>query len=158
MIFDQRNHTLVVGTVGVVEVGLIHQNHRLPRNLGDEFAHFVLRRDAGSGIVRVADVNKPLLRRGCHFVQVMAKTWRERDLCYLSAIDLRVIKDCFEGRIGSDEIAARRSGERVRAQLENLARAVTEQDLIAINAIEPGQRVNQQVVVFIGNGNGVENR
>src|SRR2546428_10892661 len=63
MILDQRNHAFVLGTVGVVIVSLVHENHRLPGSVGDELAHFFLRSDAGRGIVRVADVNQTLTSR-----------------------------------------------------------------------------------------------
>ena len=73
MIFDQRDHALVIRAIGVVEVGLVHQNHCLTRNFRDNLAHFILRRDAGGGIVGVANVDKTFFRRGRHFVEVMAK-------------------------------------------------------------------------------------
>src|SRR6266436_5985080 len=127
MILDQRNHNLVVRTVGVVEVSLVHQNHGLAWSFGDIFSQFILWRDAGGGIVRVANVNEPLLGRVGHFSKIMTKATSERNFHDLSTVDARVIENRFKGRIGRDEIAARWSSKCFRTEVENLARTVAEQ-------------------------------
>ena len=126
MILDHRNHARVVGTVGVVEVGFVHQDHGRARSFGDKLAHFVLRRDAGGGIVRVADVNEPVLRGGAHLREVMTETAGERNFHDLSAIGFRVLDERFESRLGRYQIAPRRSSECFCTKFKNFARAVAE--------------------------------
>ena len=100
MILDQRNHAFVVGAVGVVEVSFVHQNRRLARSFRDKLTHVILRRDAGGRIIWIADVNEPLLGRGRHLWEIMTEARSERNFHDLSAIDRRVIEDCFKSRIG----------------------------------------------------------
>ena len=84
----------------------------------------------------------------------MAEAGGERNLHGLGAADFRVRENRFERRIGDDEFAAPgrsilsvrgRSGERARAKLQDLARAVAQQDLIAIDAVVFCQRLDQQL-------------
>ena len=80
----------------------------------------------------------------------MTETARERNFHDLGAVDARVIKQRFESRIGRYQIAARRSSECLGAQFQNLARTVAEHDLIAINAVQFCQGIDQFVVMYIG--------
>ena len=74
MIFDQRDHTFVIRTVGVMEIRFVDQNHCVRRSFGDEIAQIVLWRDARRWIVRVADVNQTFAVRGrAHFLEIMRK-------------------------------------------------------------------------------------
>ena len=73
MIPYQRNHTLVVGAVGVMEVRFIHENHRFAWRFSDEFTEFILGRNASSGIVRVTNIDQTSLRGGKHLWQIMRK-------------------------------------------------------------------------------------
>ena len=154
MLPDQRNHALILRTVGVMIIRLVHQNHGVVRHALDKLAHFVFRSDAGGGIIRIADVNQAALRCGQHLPQIVTKIRRERNFHDLCAVALRMVKDGFEGRIGDHERAAlafaQRTGENVGGQLENLARAVAEQDLIAAHAIEFGERFHQRIGVLVG--------
>ena len=46
-----------------MEVSFIYQNRCFPRRFGDELAQIILRSNASRRIVRVADINQPVLRR-----------------------------------------------------------------------------------------------
>ena len=91
MILHQRDHAFILGTVRIVMVSLVHQNHRVARHLVEELAHFFLRRNAGGGIVRIADVNQALVRGGQHLLQVMTEAAGKRDLQDFRLVDARVI-------------------------------------------------------------------
>ena len=149
MIFDQRNHSLVIGSVGVVEIGFIHQNRRFAWSFVDELAQFVLGRDAGSGIVWVADVNQTFISRREHFWKVVTESGGEGNFHHVSAVDARLIENCFESWISGNEFATLFPSKRVGAKFQNLVGPVAEQDLIAINAIDFRQLIDQHIVVLI---------
>ena len=68
MLFHQWNDTFIIGAVGVMKVRFVNKNHGLARRFRDEIAQLILRRDAGSGIVRITDVNQTALRGGKHLL------------------------------------------------------------------------------------------
>ena len=106
MIFDHRNDAFVVGAVGVMKISLIDQNHGRLRNAVNEIAQVLLRGDAGRGIVGIANINQPFDCRCPHSRQVVRKRLCEWNLNDLRAVDLRVVENRFESRIGDDHLPA----------------------------------------------------
>ena len=150
MIFHQRDHAFVFGAVGVMEVGFVHQNHRVARSLLDETAQIAFRSDARRRIVRVADVNQTFLRGRSHFSQVVMEIRNQRNFDDFAAARFRIFKNRFECWIGGDQFALGRSGKGLRAQFQNFARTVAEHDLLAINAVDLRDLLDQHIVCFIG--------
>ena len=109
-----------------MEISFVHQNHRLTRRFCDEVAHFILWGNAGRGIVRIAHVNESFLRSIHHLWKIMTECGGERNFHDLSAVGGRVINDCFESRIAHHQCTLLRSGECLRAQIQNFARAVAQ--------------------------------
>ena len=64
MIFHERDHTFVVGAIGIMKIRFVYENHRLRRSLCNEIAQLVLWRDARGRIIRVADVDQTAPRGG----------------------------------------------------------------------------------------------
>src|SRR6266513_3241040 len=133
-----------------MKVRFVYENHRLGRSLRDEVTQFVFRRDAGGGIIRVANVNQTSFCSGKHSGKIVAEAWSEWSLHYLGAIGAGIIKNCFESRISCNECPALFPSECFRANFENLAGTVAEQDLISIDAVDAGQFIDQHVIVLIG--------
>src|SRR5437762_13242286 len=101
-----------------MEVCFIYQDHRLRWRFGDEIVKFVLWCDAGSGIVRITDVNESGIRDFRHLGKVMREAVSERNFNDLRSIDGGMMQNCFEGRIGYDQSAALRSCESFRAEFQ----------------------------------------
>src|SRR5438105_1870966 len=108
MILEQRDHTLVLGTVRIMMVSFIHENHRLPGSFRDEIAQLILWRNAGGRIVWVADVNESFSCSGRHLGKIVAKDAVKRNLYHLRAAGLRVMKDRLEGWIRDNQLAVSR--------------------------------------------------
>src|SRR5438445_11958400 len=87
-------------------VSLIYKNHCLAWSFGNEVPQLILWRDAGRGIVRVADVNQTFICRREHLWQIVAEAAGERNFHNLSAVDARMIENGLERRIGSDHFSA----------------------------------------------------
>jgi hypothetical protein len=135
MILYHRDHTLVIGAVGVMKVRLIHENHRFAWRFADEFTEFILGRNAGSGVVRVTNIDQSSLRGGKHLWQIMHKAGGQGHLYDFGAVDCRLLQDRFKSGISGDECPARFPGKRLRAELQDLAGTIAEQDLIVIDAV-----------------------
>src|SRR6266542_377112 len=120
MILYQRDHTFIIETVGVEEVSFVYQNHRLMRSIRDEFPQLILRRNAGGGIIRIADVNQSLLRHSQHFGKIMSKGGGQRDFHHLGTIDAGIIKNCFKSGVSRDKLSAFFPSECLSAEFENL--------------------------------------
>ena len=140
-------------------VSLVDQDRGLGRRFLDELAHFILGREAGGRIVRVADINEPFPGRGAHFGKIVSEARIERDFHCLRTPKFRVLDDRFKGWIGHDQFAAsdrsivstrRRSGEGRGANLEDLAGARAQENLISIDAVVLGERLDQQIGAIIG--------
>src|SRR5205823_10247007 len=112
------------------------EDHCFAWSVCDKFAQLILWRNAGRRIVRVADINQPVLGRSRHFWQIVSKAARQRNFDDVRAIGFRIFKNCFESWIGGDESALGRSSESLGAKFQNLARAVTKHNLIGANAVE----------------------
>src|SRR2546427_9864134 len=91
MVFDQRDHALIVATVCIMEICFVHQNHRLPRSFGDELTQAILWRDTGGGNVRGADVNKTLLAGGCRCCGIITEPGGEGNFSSFPPVCLPVI-------------------------------------------------------------------
>ena len=65
----------------------------------------------------------------------MCEAAGQRHLYDLGAIGSGIIEYCFESGVRRDKLAILRSGKRFRAQFENLAGTVAQQDLIAIDMV-----------------------
>src|SRR5260370_26812689 len=89
-----------------MKVSLLYQNSCLPRGLQDDVAALVLRSDAGRGVVRVADIDQSFAGRRQHSWQVVTETTGQRNLNDFLLVNVRVVKDSFEGRIGNDQFSA----------------------------------------------------
>src|SRR5438094_9452593 len=61
MIFNERDYTFIIRTVGVMVIGPVHQNCRLRRRLSVDVAHFILGGSSGSGTVRTPFAEQPFL-------------------------------------------------------------------------------------------------
>ena len=142
MISDQGDHTLVVRAVGVMKVRFVHENRRFARSLRNEIAQSILGSDTGGGIVRVADINQTSFRSGKHFRQVMREGGGERHLHHFGAISVGIIENCFKGRISGDEFPALLSSECFRAEFENLAGTIAEQDSVVTDVVQVRQLLN----------------
>src|SRR5215467_6445488 len=150
MIFHQRNYTVVIGAIRKMEVSFVHKNHCRTLRVCDEFAQLIFGRNACGGIIRVADVNQTSLRSGTHFWKIMGKGWSQWNLYHLGAVNSGLLENCFESRIGYDEWSALFPGECLRAELQNLAGPVAEQDLVAIDVVQLRQLLNEHVIMLIG--------
>ncbi len=73
----------------------------------------------------------------------------QRNFHDIGAARFRVFEDRFECRIGDDEFALRRTGECLGAKFQDLARAVAEHDLIAVDVVDLRDLVDQDVVRFV---------
>src|SRR4029453_6985738 len=106
---------LVIRGVRGVEVGFVHKNHCFARGLRDEIAQLVLGGEAGSGVVRIANVNQASLRSGKHFRQIMGKTVGQRYLYYFSTVGAGIIEYGFESWVRCDKLTVLGPGECFRA-------------------------------------------
>ena len=125
-----------------MKIRFVHENRCLAWGLRDEVAQILLRRNAGGGIVRVADVDQALLRGSKHFRKIMREGRGQRNLHDLSTVYFGLFENCLEGWISYDKISLLLPGKCLRAKFQNLAGTVAEQDLIVINAVQFCQLVD----------------
>ena len=149
MIFHQLDRRFVLWAVGIMKVRLVHENHCVARRVCDEIAQLVLWRDAGGGVVRITDVNQTSICGGKHLGQIVGEGAGKWHLHHIGAIRSGVNKNRFKRRSTCDKLAPAISSKGFRAQFQNLARTVSEQDLIRTNVVELCKFVNQHVVVLI---------
>ena len=133
-----------------MKVRFVYENHCFAWSSPEEIAQLILGRDARRGIIRVADVNQTSPRGGKHFWKIMGEGRRQWHLHHFGAIRGCLFQNCFEGRIGCDKGSTLFPGECFGAEFQNLARTVTEQNLVAVYAVKRGQFIDQHIVVFIG--------
>ena len=113
MIFHERDHTVVVGAIGIMKIRFVYENRRLWRSRCDEISQFALWRDTGGRVVRVADVNQTRFRRIKHFQEIMLKAAGQWHLDDLSAVGAGIIENRFKGRIRCYKLPVLRSSERL---------------------------------------------
>src|SRR4029453_2592957 len=102
MLLYERDHALVVGAVSIMKGRFVHEDHCFARSFRDEIAHLILRRDAGGGVVRIADVDQTCLRGSKHLRQIVSKAARQWHLYDFSSIRLGIFDYCFERWIRDD--------------------------------------------------------
>ena len=125
-----------------MEVCFVHQNHCFARSFCDEVAYFVLGRDTRSGVVRIADVNQTALGSDEHFWQIVRKAAGQGHLYYFSTIGAGILEYGFESWVRRDKLSVLGSGKCFRAQFQNLARAVAQQDFVAIDMVQRRQLID----------------